>query len=76
MEDMTYTDLILQKRMQLMFFDSTYELFVRKAIEESVHYEYTDEEIETANEAALELERLASEQEVTVDYYIEEFLTS
>lgn len=59
-----------------MFFDSTYELFVRKAIEESVYYEYTDEEIETANEAALELERLASEQEVTVDYYIEEFLTS
>lgn len=59
-----------------MFFDSTYELFARKAIEESVHYEYTDEEIETANEAALELERLASEQEVTVDYYIEEFLTS
>ena len=58
-----------------LFFDSTYDLFVKKAIEESSDFHYTEEDIEDAHNAAMELERLAAEQEVTVDYYIEEFLT-
>ena len=72
---MMFMDPMKQKRMLVMFFESTYDLFVKKAIEESSQYEYTEEEIETAHEAAMELERLAAEKEVTVDYYIEEFLT-
>lgn len=63
------------RRMQPVFFDSTYDLFVKKAIEESSNFHYTEEDIEDAHNAAVELERLAAEQEVTVDYYIEEFLT-
>ena len=70
-----FMDLTNPRRMQPVFFDSTYELFVKKAIEESVNYHYTEEEIEEAHECAMELERLAAEHEVTVDYYIEEFLT-
>lgn len=57
-----------------MFFDSTYDLFMKKAIEESSNFYYTEEDIDDAHNAAMELERLAAEQEVTVDYYIEEFL--
>tara|TARA_B100000073_G_scaffold328171_1_gene314477 strand:+ start:349 stop:525 length:177 start_codon:yes stop_codon:yes gene_type:complete len=57
-----------------MFSDSTYDMFVQKAIEEASKYEYTQEEIDAAHEAAIELERLAAEHEVTVDYYIEEFI--
>jgi hypothetical protein len=49
-------------------------MFVQKAIEEASKYEYTQEEIDAAHEAAIELERLAAEHEVTVDYYIEEFI--
>ena len=57
---MMCTDHIILKRKQPMFFDSTYDLFDKKAEEE-------------AHRCALELERYAAELEITVDYFIEEF---
>lgn len=58
---MMFSDLTQARRLPRVFFETTYDMFDDKA------------DAEAAHEKAMELEKLASELEITVDYYIEEF---